>query len=61
MIVVESVKNPIYRSDDMSFAGSGYIAIIKRKQAELKRKKEKEQSKKIDKDYRKFLKKFGLM
>ena len=45
----------------MSFAGSGYIAILKRKQAEQEKDKREKERKRISKDQRKFLKKFGLI
>ena len=45
----------------MSFAGSGYIAVLKREQIKRKREaKKKEPGKALDKDRKKFLKKFGL-
>ena len=46
----------------MSFAGSGYIAFLKRDQ--IKREKEKnkkERERSVSKDRKKFLKKFGLI
>ena len=46
----------------MSFAGSGYIAFLKRERIrQEKEKKKKEREKVASKDREKFLRKFGLM
>ena len=49
-------------ADNMSYAGSGYFAILKREEIKRKREaKKKKQEKAVDKDRKRFLRKFGLM
>lgn len=45
----------------MSFAGSGYIAFIKRDRIKQEKEKKKREQKNISKDQKKFLNKFGLI